>query len=293
MSEEQFETIDTTPETEPTPTQNPTPTTNQKATYQNFLELKKTGLTPEQTIQTLKTTAIDLFADALSQYPNEKEARKHGKEIAKELGCALSLQYKALKKIDKFKSQHTNEYHEATVKVTAPQEIPIDDSQTAPDTEQPPTINTQPTQPTTTQPIITQPIETEAQKAALSTIFKGTWNGMCGLLDANEADLTDAESDKLGELWLPTAQQRFPTIINNPEIIAVAGSAGIIIPKVRKIIEVRKKKAEEEKAKEQFSTEAPESTEPASTPASESTEQTTPSAPVEEKPTRAKALDRC
>lgn len=47
-------------------------------------------------------TKLDQFKDLLAQYPTAEDAKSHIKEIAKQLDCAPSLGYKAIKRIEKF-----------------------------------------------------------------------------------------------------------------------------------------------------------------------------------------------
>lgn len=61
-------------------------------------------------------TKIDQFQDLLSQYPDITTAKSHIKEIAKQLDCAPSLGYKAVKRIEKFGAPK-HKAKEPTVKI--------------------------------------------------------------------------------------------------------------------------------------------------------------------------------
>lgn len=66
-------------------------------------------------------TKLQQFIDRLAQYPDKETAKTHIVEIAKDLDCAKSLGYKALKRVEKFMPAGM-EAREPTVKIPAPRE---------------------------------------------------------------------------------------------------------------------------------------------------------------------------
>jgi hypothetical protein len=167
MSADSTDVIDTAP-TEPTP--EPTPPTEQP---------------PQETQQNEGTDALSQFVAKISQYQNAKEAKKHFKEIAKELGCSTQLGYKALKKVDKFTDKTKPQYREAAVKMKPSEEMPIEQEQ--------PTENNQPgtTYSPNQEPDIIPPIDGDNFKEDLQPIIE---HGSAGAV----RNILKAVSTKIG-----------------------------------------------------------------------------------------------
>jgi len=77
-------------------------------------------------------TKLQQFIDRLSAYPDKETAKIHIIDIAKDLDCAKSLGYKALKRVEKFKPVGI-EAREPTAKIATPDEIVVEE-EPAPET---------------------------------------------------------------------------------------------------------------------------------------------------------------
>lgn len=219
MSENQYESLGdiTTPEIAASIAEQAIKASEQKASspYKEYLALIEQGTSKENALALVKKDAVVLFADALAQYPTLEEAKKHRVEIAEKLGCADSLMYKAIKKLDKFKGKAEKKSRTATIKISdvKPEAIePIEEPE-EPETisdlstdEAPPTLNVQkptfiteqPTQPTlaASKPTVQPVAPDEVKLAAMSrVIVQGSkrlaaWKKFAGFeIPQDEADL--------------------------------------------------------------------------------------------------------
>lgn len=251
------EKTETWEETPPAQTETPTDPMS-AATLAEFRALKNAGMNAKDALAQLQqkkpaTSLVMLFAEALSAYPTEREARSHRVEIARELGCADSLIYKALKKIDKFKT-HKTEYQEATVKFSQPAEIPINNQETdqpannqnAGNETPPPTIQPQPPQ-IAPQVSMIKPLD----ETAVAKTLKLATKALASLAEFEEFGLNQEECDDLAAVWTPILREKAPQIAQNPYIMASITTATIVLPKVMLYRRHLKKLEDERKKNEQ------------------------------------------
>ena len=197
-------------------------------------------------------TKLDQFKERLSQYPDRETAKQHLKEIAKDLGCAKSLGYKAIKQIDFRGEKKPLEAYEPTAKIPEIKPEAIEEEMEEPEIE-----IVEEEAPTPEAPTVTFPMTTEK----LAWNFDLAFSKLADLTSYPDFKLTKKESDGLAEAWMPVLQQYAPQMASNPAMWAAISTVIIVAPRVVGYWQQRRKKQEEkiveEKPKEEPKQEPP------------------------------------
>jgi hypothetical protein len=201
---------------------------------------------PEATLPEQPKTKLQLFIERLSQYPNEEEAKRHIAEIAQELGCAKSLGYKALRKVERFQPKGL-EAKEPTVKIPSvePEELEEieEEEEITPAPEIAPTPAPSPPIPSAL------PLTPDKLSWSMKLIFEKIGNA----LDYPDFALTQDEADKLAEAWLPVLNKYVPEAMQDPTTWCAITTVIIVAPRVIGYWKQRKQRKEipKEEPKEQ------------------------------------------
>jgi hypothetical protein len=193
-----------------------------------------TEQTPKPEAPKKEPTKLDLFIQRLSEYPDKDTAKTHIKEIAKDLQCAPSLGYNAIKKVEQFKPQQA-EAVEPTLKIQETKPEPIEEE---PIQEEEATLEEE------------APTEAPTQKGFrekdLSWMFDKAFSGLAKITGYGDFALEKQDSEKLGEIWTPILNEYLPDIIPYaPIAIAAITTTAIVVPKVKGYWDFRKKKSGE------------------------------------------------
>lgn len=167
-------------------------------------------------------TKLDQFIQRLSEYPDKDTAKTHIKEIAKDLQCAPSLGYKAIKKVEQFKPQQA-EAVEPTVKIHETKPEALEETEI----EQPQEAEAEIEEPTTAPP----PTAQGFREKDLTWMFDKAFTGLAKLTGYSDFALEKADSEKLGEIWTPILNEYLPDIIPYaPIAIAAITTTAIVVP---------------------------------------------------------------
>jgi len=181
-------------------------------------------------------TKLDQFIERLSQYPDKETAKTHIKEIAKDLQCAPSLGYKAIKKVEQFKPQG-KEAVEPTVKIKETKPEPLEEQEEIISEAEPEATIEEPTAP---------PEQKGFREKDLTWMFDKGFSGLAKLTGYGDFALEKADSEKLSEIWTPILNQYLPDLIPYaPIAIAAITTVAIVVPKVKGYWDFRKKKEKE------------------------------------------------
>lgn len=181
-------------------------------------------------------TKLDLFIQELSQYSDKETAKTHITDIAKKLGCAKSLGYKAIKKVEQFKPQQA-EAVEATLKIKETKPELLEEQEEIIEPEAEATIE-EPTAP----PEATVGFRTKD----LAWMFDKGFSGLAKLTGYGDFALEKADSDKLSEIWTPILNEYLPDWLPYaPIAIAAITTTAIVVPKVKGYWDYREKKKQE------------------------------------------------
>jgi len=184
-------------------------------------------------------TKLDQFIQRLSQYPDRETAKQHIKDIAKELNCAKSLGYKALKQIDFQGEQKPLEAYEPTAKIPEVKPEPIEEElETEAEVIE---AEEAPTPEAAAPPTVTFPMTTEK----LSWTFDLAFSKLADLTAYPDFKLSKKESDGLAEAWMPVLQQYAPQMASNPAVWATISTIIIVAPRVIGYWQQRRKKQQE------------------------------------------------
>jgi len=197
-------------------------------------------------------TKLDQFIERLSEYPNKDTAKTHIKEIAKDLQCAPSLGYKAIKKVEQFKPQRA-EAVEPTVKIkeTKPETLEAEEE-----------IISEEAEATIEEPTAPPQAPVGFREKDLTWMFDKGFSGLAKLTGYGDFALEKQDSEKLGEIWTPILNEYLPDWMPYaPIAIAAITTVAIVAPKVKGYWDYRKKtekgKIVEEKPKEEPKQEPP------------------------------------
>jgi len=199
-------------------------------------------------------TKLDQFIDALSQYPNIDEAKTHIKDIAKDLECAPSLGYKAIKRMKKrglgfaAGAKPQIEPKEATLK------IPEVETEEIPETpEEPETIIVEEEQPTASTPEVIAPNDTMAK---IMPIFERSigrlFNQGIELLSGSKEVLSEQEAKDTAVLLPIIIFRLTKTELNEDQFIdatCITHFGAIVLRVVKTKIKEYKQRKKEEKEK--------------------------------------------
>jgi len=179
-------------------------------------------------------TKLDQFIERLSQYSDKETAKTHIKEIAKDLQCAPSLGYKAIKKVEQFKPQG-KEAVEPTVKIKETKPEPL---------EQQEEIIEEPEAEATIEEPTAPPEEQKGfREKDLTWMFDKGFSGLAKLTGYGDFALEKADSEKLSEIWTPILNEYLPDWLPYaPIAIAAITTVAIVVPKVKGYWDYRKKK---------------------------------------------------
>jgi hypothetical protein len=235
-------------------------------------------ITEEQTPK--EKTKSELFKERLAQYSTREEAGKHILEIAKDLKCAKSLGYKAIKQIEFQGETKEIEAREPTIKIPPPpiseqeppEEITLEEEIPPPQEGVPPAAVGEIAKPPAAAPSLL-PLTVDD----LSWNFNLAMQKIADISDYPKFALSKDESKKLAECWLPVLNQYLPQAINNPLAWAGVTTAIIFVPRLIGFVQDRRKKQKEkvveppvEKSKEESpKTETKAEPPPKSNPATE------------------------
>jgi len=234
----------------------------------------------EPTPQEQPKTKLQIFIERLSQYPNEEEAKRHIAEIAQELGCAKSLGYKALHKVEKFQPQGL-EAKEPTVKIpeAKTEEIPPEEEQEIIlEEEEIPTAET-----AAPAPAPTPQIGVGFKPEDVTWMFDKGFKTIADITGYGAFALNKDEATRLGEMWTPIINANLPQILPHAPIISATITTLIIVaPRVKGYWTFRRQR-QQEKPVEQPKQEPPKNV-------SESEREQPP--PQQETPTKAPELPK-
>jgi len=202
-------------------------------------------------------TKLEQFIERLSQYSDKDTAKTHIKEIAKELQCAPSLGYKAIKKVEQFKPQQA-EAVEPTVKIKETKPEPLEQQEEIIEEAEPEATIEEPTAP---------PEAAGFRQKDVTWMFDKGFSGLAKLTGYTDFALEKQDSEKLGEIWTPILNQYLPDWMPYaPIIIAGITTTAIVAPKIKGYWDYRKKTKEKivekppEKPKQESLSEAPKET---------------------------------
>ncbi len=210
----------------PTETEQTTSTTETATS-----ELQTSNAAPEP----IKTDA-DKWREYLATFDDEASARAVIKRKAAETGWAKGTAYKQLKKI-KFRKAPVKA-KEATFKI-AKVDVPEPDTEPEPDILPEPTPAPAPApapQPTFAYNPYQQvaPPAAQMDEEVLGDVAQSLWGLLCDMKNAPDAArITDKEKAKIAHYVMPVAQTRFPSVVNNPEVVALFGAGSIVAHKIK------------------------------------------------------------
>lgn len=201
-------------------------------------------------------TKLEQFKDLLAQYPSIEEAKSHIKDIAKQLDCAPSLGYKAIKRIEKFGAPKS-QAKEPTLKIPAAQEeeIPAEEEEIVVEEEAP----TAPAAPTTTMDKILPIFE-----RAIGRLF----NQGIELISGSKEYLSDEEAQDTATLLPIIIYRLTKTELNEDQFIdatCITHFGAIVLRVVKVKVNEWRAKKKEEKIVQEPKPEAPKE-EPPQTP---------------------------
>jgi hypothetical protein len=214
-----------------------------------------TEQTPEPEAPKKEPTKLDLFIQRLSEYPDKDTAKTHIKEIAKDLQCAPSLGYKAIKKVEQFKPQQA-EAVEPTLKIHETKPEPIEEAELEEEaiTEQPPIGEEAPAE------LVAEDTMSKL-KGVLERSLERLFNNGIEIASGMEETLSSQESKDTAILlpfiiWRISKQKL--TEDNFIDMTCISHFGSIIIKVVNKKLKERKKeKPKEEKPPEPTKQEPP------------------------------------
>lgn len=194
-----------------------------------------------ETQETHEPTKTEQFIERLRQYPDRETAKSHITEIAKDLECAKSLGYKALKRIDEFKpaEERALETEEARITFEEPPREEIEEEPVEEEVIEEEIIE---------EPIVeerappTFPMTLEKLEFNISLAFKK----IADLTKYPEFALDKKESQGIAEAWYPVLEQYAPQALGNPAVWAIVTTGIVIVPRVVGYASMRAKKKEEE-----------------------------------------------
>ena len=205
------------------------------------MEEEETEIISEQTLESQvpkkEPTKLDLFIQELSQYSDKETAKTHITDIAKKLGCAKSLGYKALKKVEQFKSKQA-EAVEPTVKIKETKLEPLE--------EQEEIIGEAEPEATIEEPTASPEATVGFREKDLEWMFDKGFSGLAKLTGYADFALEKADSQKLSEIWTPILNEYLPDWLPYaPIAIAAITTTAIVVPKVKGYWDFREKKKQE------------------------------------------------
>lgn len=193
----------------------------------------------EPTPEPAKTaTKLDQFVEELRKYPDKDTAKSHIQEIATKLGCAKSLGYKAIKKIEFSGEPKTTQHQEKEPTARIEQQEPetFEEQQE----EQGEEITSE----ETVEPAEAKvPITAKAFTTSIELAFKKA----AKLMDYPDLALTHEEAQSLADCWTPVFEYYAPQLSNNPMMWAAIGTAIILAPRVIGLIVEKLGKRKQEK----------------------------------------------
>jgi len=203
-------------------------------------------------------TKLEQFRERLTQYPNRDTAKQHLAEIAKDLGCAKSLGYKALTKIDFQGEQKALQAAEPTAKIYEAKPEALEETAEEPEVligEESPTGEAIPQ----AAPPVTTAFPMTNEKLAWT--FDLAFSKLADVLHYPDFKLAKKESDGLADAWMPVLQQYAPQMAGNPVVWAGISTVIIVAPRIFGYWRQRQKTKEEkvvpETPKEEPKTEPP------------------------------------
>lgn len=197
---------------------------------------------PDAEQEKKEPTKLDRFMKKLQAYTTEPEAKQHIAEIAKDLECAKSLGYKAIRKLKedgqyRKQGEISTEGAEPTFQMGEGKPEPFEETETPTDETLPPETPTELEQPPEQKP------QQGFREEDLTWMIDRAFGGLAKVTGYGDFALNKEDSEKLGAIWTPIFNQYLPTWMPYaPIAIAAVTTVAIVVPKVKGYWEFRKKR---------------------------------------------------